>query len=90
MNKDELIRAISQETDRIIPQEKIALILNKAVEVMKRTLDSGEAVKWQGFGTLTVKEKPPRRIYSQSEKGLILSKGSRCIIFRESPKKKDN
>mgnify|MGYP002791403286 CR=1 FL=1 len=90
MNKDELIRTISQETERIIPQEKIALVLNKAVEVMKRTLDSGEAVKWQGFGTLTVKEKPPRRIYSQSEKSLILSKGSRCIIFRESPKKKDN
>ena len=90
MNKEELIRTVSQETGRILPQEKIALVLNKAVEVMKRTLDSGEAVKWQGFGTLTVKEKPPRRIYSQSEKGLILSKGSRCIIFRESPKKKDN
>ena len=45
MNKDELIRTISQETERIIPQEKIAFVLNKAVEVMKRTLDSGEAVK---------------------------------------------
>lgn len=90
MRKEELIGTISQETNRIMPQEKIAWVSNKAVEIMKRTLYSGEAVKWQGFGTSAVKEKLPKRIYSESEKSLILLKGSRCIVFREFSKKKEN
>ena len=34
MNKEELIRAVSQETSRIIPQDKIHLVLNKTVEII--------------------------------------------------------
>lgn len=55
MNKKELIRDISQELDSSVSQEKIAVILDTAVSVVKRTLDVGEPVKWSGFGTLTVK-----------------------------------
>lgn len=84
MNKNELICTISKETNRIISQEKILMVLEKAVEVMKRTLDEGKSIKWQGFGSLTVKEKPPRRIYSPSGKNLIVSKGSKSIIFKGS------
>lgn len=90
MNKEELIRAVSQETGRIIAQDKISLLLNKTVEIVDRTLMSGEPVKWKGFGSLIPKEIPPRRIYSPAKQDFIVTKGSRSVVFRESKKKKDN
>lgn len=35
MNKEELIRTISQDTNRMVSQEKITMILDTAVEIMK-------------------------------------------------------
>jgi nucleoid DNA-binding protein len=90
MNKQELVRAVSQECGRVLPQDKILQVLNAAVEVIERTLDSGEAVKWQGFGSLIVKEVQPRRIYSPKKKDCILTKGTKSIVFRESRNKKDS
>lgn len=90
MNKEELIRAISEVCGRALPQDKILLVLNAAVEVMERTLDSGEAVKWQGFGSLIVKENPPKRMYSPGKKDFFVTKGTKSIVFRESRNKKNS
>lgn len=49
MNKKELIRAVSQEVTQPMSQDKIALILDKAVEISKRTLVAGESMKWATF-----------------------------------------
>lgn len=38
MNKKELIRTISQEIGYMVPQNKITLILDKAVETAKRLM----------------------------------------------------
>ena len=81
MNKEELIRSISQDTNRMVAQDKIALILDTAVEVMKRTLESGGSVKWAGFGSLIVKDVPPRRFYSPKLTEYTLSKGEKKIII---------
>lgn len=88
MNKKELIRTISRELDAPMSQNKIALILDKAVEITKRTLASGEPVKWSGFGTLAVKDVPPKRLYSPVKKEYILTKGVRRIVFIEPRKQK--
>lgn len=81
MNRKSLIRTISRELDTPVPQDRIALILDKAVEVAKRALAAGEPVKWSGFGTLTVKDIPPRQFYSARLGEYITSKGSKRIIF---------
>ena len=81
MNKKDLIRTISQELDTPVPQDKIALILDKSVEVIKRTLAAGEPVKWSGFGSFVVKDIPPRRFYSPKQKKFVVSKGIRKIVF---------
>lgn len=60
MNKKELIRTISQELDPHMSQEKIALILDKVVEITKRTLATGEPVKWSGFGSFVLKNNDSR------------------------------
>ncbi|WP_148467783.1 HU family DNA-binding protein [uncultured Alistipes sp.] len=88
MNKKELIRDISQELDSSVSQEKIAVILDTAVSVVKRTLDVGEPVKWSGFGTLTVKEIPPKRLYSPTLKKYIVTKNVRKIVFVEPRRRK--
>ncbi len=90
MNKEELIRSISLDTNRMVAQDKIALILDTAVEIMKRTLESGESVKWTGFGSLIVKDVPPRRFYSPNRKDYTTSQGIRKIIFVESGRRKQS
>lgn len=88
MNKRELIRAISQEVDSTVSQEKITAILDAAVSLVKRTLEAGESVKWTGFGTLTVKEIPPRRLYSPTLKKYIITKIVQKIVFVEPRRQK--
>lgn len=81
MNKKELIRTISRELDPPMSQEKIALVLDKAVEITKRALASGEPVKWSGFGSFVMKDVPPRLFYSTHLEKYTTSKGTKRITF---------
>ncbi len=81
MNKSNLIRTISQELDPPMSQDKIALILDKAVEITKRTLARGEPVKWSGFGSFVLKDVPPRLFYSVHLEKYTTSKGAKRITF---------
>ena len=87
MNKTELIRTISQELDPPLSQAKITLVLDKAVEITKRTLATGESVKWSGFGSFIMKDIPPRRFYSARTEEYTTSKGTKRITFVPSRKK---
>lgn len=90
MNRKELIRAISRELDSSVSQEKIAVILDAGMEVIKRTLDGGEPVKWSGFGSLIVKEILPKRLYAPKQGKYIISKAYKKIVFKESRKRKNS
>ena len=81
MNKKELIRAISRELDPPISQDKITLVLDKAIEITKRTLATGESVKWSGFGSFVMKDVPPRLFYSTHMEKYATSKGYKRIAF---------
>lgn len=81
MNKKELIRAVSRELDPPMSQDKIALVLDKTVEITKRTLASGEPVKWAGFGSFVMKDVPPRLFYSTRLEKYATSKGYKRITF---------
>lgn len=88
MNKKELIRAISQETNSPVSQAKVAMILDTAITVIRRTLATGESVKWAGFGSFVVKDIPSKRLYSPSLKKYIETKGVRKIVFVEPRRRK--
>lgn len=88
MNKKELIRTISYELDPPVSQDKITLVLDKAVEVAKRTLATGEPVKWAGFGSFVMKDVPSKRLYSPSLKKYIVTEGVRKIVFVEPRRRK--
>ncbi|BDF53471.1 hypothetical protein CE91St24_31820 [Odoribacteraceae bacterium] len=81
MNKKELIRTISQELNSSMSQDKITLVLDKAVEITKRTLATGEPVKWSGFGSFVMKDVPPRLFYSTRMEKYATSKGYKRITF---------
>ncbi len=81
MNKKELIRTISRELAPPMSQDKIALILDKAVEITKRTLATGEPVKWSGFGSFVMKDVPLRFFYSVHLEKYTTSKGTKRITF---------
>lgn len=81
MNKKELIRAISRELDPPMSQNKITLILDKAVEITKRTLADGKPVKWAGFGSFVMKDVPPRLVYSKKQEKYATPKGTNQIMF---------
>ena len=81
MNKKELIRAISRELDSPMSQDKITLILDKAIEITKRTLATDESVKWSGFGSFVMKDVPPRLFYSTRLEKYTTSKGTKRITF---------
>ena len=88
MNKREFIRAVSQEANLPLSQEKVATILDAVVAVVKRTLDAGEPVKWAGFGSFVVKDIPSKRLYSPTLKKYIVTKGMRKVVFVEPGKRK--
>ncbi len=81
MNKTELIRTISRELDIHLSQDKITQVLDTAVEITKRTLATGESVKWSGFGSFVMKDIPPRRFYSARLGEYTTSKGTKRITF---------
>lgn len=88
MNKKELIRTVSRELTPSVSQDKVALVLNKTVEIIKHTLDTGEPVKWAGFGSFVIKDIPSKRLYSPSLKKYIVTKGMRKIVFVEPRRRK--
>lgn len=88
MNKKELIRTVSRELTPSVSQDKVALVLNKTVEIIKHTLDTGEPVKWAGFGSFVVKDIPSKRLYSPSLKKYIITEGVRKIVFVEPRRRK--
>ena len=84
MNKKALIRTISLELNSAMSQDRKStrlnsshLILDKAVEITKRTLAFGEPVRWSGFGSFVVKDIPPRRFYSTRLGECTTSKGTK-------------
>jgi len=88
MNRKELVRSIAKELDSPISQEKIAMVLDTAITVIRRTLNTGESVKWSGFGSFVVKDIPSKRLYSPTKKEYIVTKGIRKIVFVEPRKRK--
>ena len=84
MNKTELIRTISRELDIPLSQDKITQVLDTAVEITKRTLATGESVKWSGFGSFVMKDIPPRLFYSTHCRKCTISKDTKRITFASS------
>ena len=54
MNKSELIKTLSEETN--IPIEEAAMVVNTFVDNMKEALADGDRVEIRGFGSFKIKD----------------------------------
>lgn len=84
MNKDELVRKISEDEAIQVSQDTIRRILNCGAEVIRETLEKGEPFKWVGLGTLSVRVQPPRKRYFVHEKCCREVGTKRTVVFHQS------
>lgn len=83
VTKDHIINSMCQDLD--IPKKKSAELLESLLELMAKTLESGEDVLISGFGKFCVKQKNERKGRNPAT-GEDLMLGSRKVItFKCSP-----
>ena len=69
MNKDALVSAISEKTD--LSKKDIEMMLEAMVEVITKTLKSGDKVTMTGFGTFKVSKRAAREGINPQTKAKI-------------------
>jgi integration host factor subunit alpha len=83
VTKDHIINSMCQDLD--IPKKKAAELIESLLELMAKTLESGEDVLISGFGKFCVKRKNARKGRNPAT-GEDLMLGSRKVItFKCSP-----
>lgn len=80
MNKQEMIKTISQKTN--LTQKKCLLCLNTLKEEIYNTLKRGERVSFLGFGSFEVKQRNGRKIVNPATKQVNIVPPKRIPVFR--------
>ncbi len=83
VTKDHIINSICNQLD--LPKKKAADVLESLLELIEKTLESGEDVLVSGFGKFCVKQKKERKGRNPAT-GEDLMLGSRKVVtFKCSP-----
>jgi len=87
LTKDRMIHSIHKDTN--LKKVESARTFQSLMEIMKKTLTSGEDILISGFGKFCVKEKKERRGRNpQTEEDMTLE-GRRVVTFKCSGKLKE-
>ena len=86
LTKNEII---AQITELGFPKKKSNEITDTLLELIKRTLESGEDVLVSGFGKFQVKDKGPRRGRNPATNEDMLLDARRVVTFKCSGKLKE-
>lgn len=68
-----------------LPRARSAKLVESTLEIIKRTLASGEGVLISGFGKFCVKEKKKRRLRNPNTGDDLFLGAKRIVTFRYSP-----
>jgi integration host factor subunit alpha len=88
ITKADLIAAIAEQNG--YPKNKSTETVETLLEIIKRTLASGEYVLISGFGKLCVKEKRERRGRNPATGGDMMLRPRKVVTFKCSGKLRDN
>lgn len=80
MNKQELIKSLSQKTN--LTQKKCNLCLNVIREEIYESLRRGERVSFSGFGSFMVKQRNCRKIVNPATKQVNFVPPKRIAVFK--------
>jgi len=80
LTKVQIVKAISEQNG--YPKTKSAAIVETLLEIIKRTLESGEDVLISGFGKFCVKHKRQRMARNPATGGPLILKPRKVVTFR--------
>jgi len=83
VTKDHIINSLCQDLD--IPKKKAADLIESLLELMAKTLESGEDVLISGFGKFCVKQKNARKGRNPATGDDLILGSRRVITFKCSP-----
>ena len=80
LTKADLIDSIYNQID--LPKAKSAHLVESVLEIIKKTLESGEDILISGFGKFSVKEKNDRRGRNPHTREDLMLDARRVVTFR--------
>ena len=80
LTKEMLIDSIYNQTD--IKRQEAIPIVESLLEIIKRTLESGEDVLFSGFGKFSVKEKGERKGRNPQTADDMILRERRVVVFQ--------
>ncbi|MBW2107398.1 MAG: integration host factor subunit alpha [Deltaproteobacteria bacterium] len=80
LTKDNIVASVHDELG--VPKNQATWIVEALLEIMKRTLESGENVLISGFGKFCVKDKRQRRGRNPQTAEEIVLRPRRIVTFR--------
>jgi integration host factor subunit alpha len=83
LTKDRISHSLYKHLD--IPKIKSARLMDSFLEIMKKTLESGEDMLISGFGKFCVKNKNDRRGRNPQSGNELLLEARRVVTFKCSP-----
>jgi len=84
LTKDDIVEAVAKEIG--FPKNQSVELVEALLELIKKTLESGEDVLVSGFGKFSVKEKRERRGRNPATGGDLMLKPRRIVRFHCSGK----
>jgi len=87
LTKDQIVNSIANQIG--FPKNHSSEILEALLEIIKKTLESGDNVMITGFGKFCVKEKKERRGRNPSTGEDMMMRSRRVVAFRWSGKLKE-
>lgn len=83
IGKTELVKQIAEAHGT--PQAQVRATLDAAFEAILGNLKAGHAVRLQGFGSFTVKERPARKVRNPRTGEQMDAPASRKMAFKAAP-----
>lgn len=87
LTKIDIIQKVTQETD--LPKNKSGHVVEQLLEIIKRTLETGEDVLISGFGKFCVCDKSERRGRNPATGESLMLPARRVVTFKCSGKLRD-
>ena len=84
LTRDSLAKAVQEQTD--LSKKDSTEAVETILDIMKRTLASGEDVLISGFGKFQVKDKDARRGRNPATGGDLMLRSRRIVTFKVSGK----
>ena len=87
LKKEDLIDSIYNQVG--LPKKKSSKLVESLLEIIKKTLESGEDILITGFGNFSVKEKGERRGRNPQTREDLMLDARRVVTFRCSGRLRD-